>query len=382
MPQRGPVSIARCAGYDPESVRSALDESLRPLGGMQAFVRPGDRVFLKVNLLSKAEPDRAVTTHPALVRAVVRNVKAAGGVVEIGDSPGGRNSAASAHKAFDAAGLTEVAREEGAELVLLDDDTVRVACDDKALYGAFTLGRRAVEADVLISLPKFKTHGFMTLTGAVKNLFGCIPGVQKAQFHVKVPARADFADMLVDLALTCKPRLTIMDAIVGMEGEGPAGGSPRRIGAIMSSSDPFALDAVMAAMAGARIEDAPVAAAAARRGVGPASVDDVEIEGVPWRELAPPDFVLPQRDLSRGMPPWLVERIKGVVTAKPYLADAAGCTSCATCADNCPAEAITMVSGRPEIDYDACIRCYCCQELCPPQVMRLKRPWLVRALVR
>ncbi len=380
MAQRGVVSIARCPGYDPDLLQDALDESLRPLGGMQAFVRPGDTVFLKVNLLSKAQPDRAVTTHPALVRAVARSVLAAGGVPAVGDSPGGRNSAASARQIFEAAGLASVAEEDGIELVLLDDDTVRVQCDDKALYSAFTLGRRAVEAHVLIDLPKFKTHGFMTLTGGVKNLFGCIPGVEKAQFHVKVPERTDFADMLVDLALTCRPELTIMDAVVGMEGEGPAGGSPRHIGALLASPDVFALDAVMTAMAGLSVDQAPVAAAAARRGVGPSSVDEVDVTGVAWRDVAPPGFVVPRDDLSRGMPPWLVERIKGAVTARPHLADPSGCTACGTCATNCPAGAIRMSEGRPVIDYDKCIRCYCCAELCPPQVVRLKRPWLARVL--
>lgn len=382
MAQRGVVSIARCPGYDPDLLQDALDESLRPLGGMQAFVRPGDTVFLKVNLLSKAQPDRAVTTHPALVRAVARSVLAAGGVPAVGDSPGGRNSAASARRIFEAAGLASVAEEDGIELVLLDDDTVRVQCDDKALYSAFTLGRRAVEAHVLIDLPKFKTHGFMTLTGGVKNLFGCIPGVEKAQFHVKVPERTDFADMLVDLALTCRPELTIMDAVVGMEGEGPAGGTPRQVGAVLASADLVALDVVASAMAGLDPMEVYSNKAAARRGLGPSSVSEVEISGADWRELAPDSFALPARDISAMMPPWLGKRLRGWTTARPVLERPASCTKCKRCEESCPVDAIVVGPGGPSFDHAKCIRCYCCQELCPPQVIGLKVPPVARLMAR
>ena len=381
MSERPVVSIARCPEYEPAALAAALDESLRPLGGMQAFVRPGDSVFLKVNLLSKAEPERMVTTHPEVVRAVVRAVKAAGGEVSIGDSPGGRTSAASAAKLFQVSGMAEVAETEGARLVLLDDEHVRVPVPAGAKYASLTLGAQAVRADVLITLPKFKTHGFMTLTGAVKNQFGLVPGLEKAQFHLKVPSRPDFADMLIDINEACMPALAIMDAVVGMEGEGPAGGSPKPIGALMASRDIYALDVVMAAMAGLAVGEVPVTKQAAMRGLGPTSVEDVEVVGVPWREIAPADYLLPQRDLSSRLSPAMAERAKGLVTAKPFLAAPERCTSCGTCADNCPAEAITMKDGRPAFDYGECIRCYCCQELCPPQVIALKRNWLVRALV-
>ena len=381
MSPRPVVSIARCAEYEPSELATALEESLRPLGGMQAFVRPGQSVFLKVNLLSKAEPDRMVTTHPEVVRAVVRAVQAAGGRVSIGDSPGGRTSPASAAKLFQVTGMAKVAESEGARLVLLDDEHVRVPVPDRAKYASLTLGAAAVEADVLITLPKFKTHGFMTLTGAVKNQFGLVPGLEKAQFHLKVPTRPDFADMLIDINEACMPALAIMDAVVGMEGEGPAGGSPKPIGALLASRDVYALDVVMTSVAGLGADDVPTTKAAAKRGLGPADVDDVEVVGVGWREVAPTGFVLPQKDLSNRLSPAMVERAKGLVTAKPFLPDPAVCTSCGTCADDCPAEAITMKDGRPTFDYGECIRCYCCQELCPPQAIKLKCNWVVRRLV-
>ena len=217
---------------------------------MRAFVSSGQRVLLKVNLLSKASPERAVTTHPEIVRALIRSVRDAGGVPVVGDSPAGPNTAGQIRALHETTGIARVCADEGAELVLFDDDAMRVANPRGALYGAFTLGREVVEADVIISLPKFKTHGFMMFTGAVKNLFGCIPGLEKAQYHLKVPDRDDFGDMLVDLMLACRPTLAVMDAIVGMEGNGPAGGTTREIGAVIASADFVALDVVASAMAG------------------------------------------------------------------------------------------------------------------------------------
>src|SRR5450759_2875002 len=377
------VSIARCPDYSSVEVQRAVAEALAPLGGMAAFVSAGQRVFIKPNLLSKAEPERAVTTHPEVLRAVIREVKACGAAsVAVGDSPGGRNSPGSIRSVVDGCGLTAVCTEEGAELVLLDDDVVRVPNPSgSALYAFFNLGHAVVDTDVLIDLAKFKTHGFMMFTGAVKNCFGCIPGLEKAQFHLKVPDRDDFGEMLVDLMLACAPKLAIMDAVIGMEGEGPAGGTPKQIGAVIASADCVALDVVASAMAGFDPMEVYTNKAAAGRGLGPSSVDEVQVLGTPWRELAPEHFEKPTRDLSRGMPPWLGRFARRVITSKPYLERPAECTSCATCKANCPVGAITMVEKRPSFDYDACIRCYFCQELCPPQVIGLKTPWLVRTLV-
>lgn len=376
------VSIERCPDYDQAAISSALDAALSPFGGMAAFVSSGQRVLLKVNLLSRALPERAVTTHPEVVRAVARAVKAVGGVPFVGDSPGGPNTAGMVRRVWADSGIADVCAQEGLDLVLFDDDCVRVPNPSGALYGAFTIGRAVVDADVVICLPKFKTHGFMMFTGAVKNLFGCIPGLEKAQFHVKVPARDDFGSMLVDLMLAVKPALSIMDGVVGMEGEGPAGGTPRHIGALIVSDDAVALDVVASAMAGLDPSEVYSTKAASRRGVGPGSIDEVEIVGADWRELSPVDFALPQRDLSSRMPAWLGPRITSWTTAKPILADAAGCTLCKTCEQVCPIDAIVVGSEGPEFDRDTCIRCYCCQELCPPQVIALKSPPLARLMSR
>jgi len=376
------VSIARCADYAEHNIDSALDAALAPLGGMAAFVSPGQRVLLKVNLLAKAAPERAVTTHPAVVRSLIRSVRAAGGTPIVGDSPGGPNTAGMVRRVWEETGIGAVCAEEGAPLVLFDDDCMRVSNPAGSLYGSFTLGREVVDADVLITVPKLKTHGFMMFTGAVKNLFGCIPGLEKAQYHLKVPDRDDFGSMLIDLMLACRPALAVMDAVVGMEGDGPAGGDPRHVGAILVSPDSVALDVVASSIAGLDPLEVYSNKAAARRGLGPRSSDDVDVVGVPWRELAPPDFALPVRDISAKMPPWLGRRLRSWSTARPLLADEPGCTRCKTCETNCPVRAITVGSGGPTFDYSTCIRCYCCQELCPPQVIGLKVPAIARLASR
>ena len=224
--------------------------------------------------------------------------------------------------------------------MLFDDDCVRASATTAAGSTARSRWARAVvETDVLITLPKFKTHGFMMFTGAVKNLFGCIPGLEKAQYHLKVPDRDDFGEMLVDLMLACKPALAIMDAVVGMEGEGPAGGTPRQVGAVLASADCVALDVIASSMAGLDPMEVYSNKAAARRGLGPASADEVEVGG---RRLArrslPTDFALPARDLSAMLPPWLGKRMRGWTTARPYLAARERLHACKTCEESCPVE--------------------------------------------
>jgi ferredoxin len=216
----------------------------------------------------------------------------------------------------------------------------------------------------------------------VKNLFGCIPGLEKAQYHLKVPERADFGDMLVDLMIACKPKLAVMDAIVGMEGDGPAGGTPRQIGAILASPDSVALDVVASSMAGLEPLEVYTNKAAALRALGPSTVSEVEVVGTDWRELAPSDFDLPPRDVTARMPAWLGKRLRRWATARPYMASIGYCNRCKKCQDNCPVGAIIVGEDGPVFDDTKCIRCYCCQELCPPQAIGLTTPPIARFATR
>jgi uncharacterized protein (DUF362 family)/Pyruvate/2-oxoacid:ferredoxin oxidoreductase delta subunit len=376
------VALSRCNTYDTTEVASAVDAALAPLGGIAAFVSPGQRVLLKVNLLSRALPERAVTTHPELVRAVIRVARTAGGIVSVGDSPGGPNAAAWVRRIWQDSGIGAVCAEEDVPLLLFDNARTRVSSGHGVLFDSFTIGSAVAETDVLITLPKFKTHGFMTFTGAVKNLFGCIPGLEKPQFHLKVPDRDDFGSMLIDLMLACRPNLAIMDAIVGMEGQGPAGGSPRHIGAVLASADCVALDVIASAMAGLDPMEVYTNKAAARRGIGPRSAEEVDVVGEDWRALAPDSFALPALDVTARMPLWLGRRLRHWTTARPHLERSAECTRCKKCEEGCPVGAVVVRSGGPIFDHATCIRCYCCQELCPPQAIGLKSPVVDRIMRR
>lgn len=376
------VGIAACETYAAGDISNSLEAALSPIGGMAAFVSPGQRVLLKVNLLSRALPDRAVTTHPEVVRALIRSVRACGGVPQVGDSPGGPNTPAMVKRIWADSDIAAVCAEEDAPLLLFDEDVRRVINPDGVLFGAFTLGGAVVDADVLISVPKFKTHGFMMFTGAVKNLFGCIPGLEKAQYHLKVPDRDDFGSMLVDLMLACRPALSVMDAVVGMEGEGPAGGSPRHVGALLASPDAVALDVVASAMAGLDPLEVYTNRAALDRGIGYRTPDEIDVIGDDWHEFSPTGFVLPARDLSARMPKWLARRLRGWTTARPMLEREADCTRCATCEKVCPVGAISVGPDGPRFDHSRCIRCYCCQELCPPQCIGLTVPPVARLMSR
>jgi uncharacterized protein (DUF362 family) len=247
MTKRSPsaVTIVKCPDYDRERLQAAVREAIELLGGMNAFVKPGDRVLIKPNLLKASPAEHAVVTHPEFIRAVIRLVHEAGARALVGDSPG----FGELRRVCEKSGVMDVIEEEGAEIAELDE-VVKV--NNHGQFHHFEIARAAHEADAVINLPKLKTHGMMTLTGAVKNLFGCVPGRRKVQWHFNAGVNRDaFARMLVELCMLIKPRLTIMDAVVGMEGNGPGSGDPRAIGLVIAGQDPVAVDVVSGSVVGA-----------------------------------------------------------------------------------------------------------------------------------
>lgn len=378
--QKTKVSVSKCNSYGALEVARSLQDVLEPIGGIGAFVRPGDKVLLKINLLRNSSPDDAVTTHPALIEAVINAVKKAGGVPVVGDSPGGPNTPKLVNKMIATTGVGEVCERTGAEFVVFDRDIVKINRTEGKLYASFNVGRIVRDADVVISLPKLKTHGFMKLTGAVKVLFGVIPGMEKAQFHLKVPDRMDFADMLLDIYLAVKPALSIMDAVVGMEGNGPSGGEPKLIGALIASTDAVALDFIASEIIGFDPLDVYTNRAALERGLT-SGMDGIGVIGVPVLEISPKSFTPPTSDLSDRIPRMLVRFLKDIATSRPYLAAPAKCTGCGTCKQTCPSSAITIVGKRPQFNYAECIRCYCCEELCQELAIERKNHWAVKAIM-
>ncbi|MDR3585329.1 MAG: DUF362 domain-containing protein [Desulfosporosinus sp.] len=378
------VVLKYCPDYTAD-VELRLREGLAELGGMTEFVKPGQRVLLKVNLLMKKRPEEAVTTHPSVVEAVVHLVQEAGGVPIIGDSPGGPYTVSALQAIYTRSGLREVAERTGA---ILNEDVGQtiVQYPEGKLAKSLTVTNCVLEADVVIPLSKLKTHGMMTFTGAVKILFGVIPGLLKAEYHLKMFKITDFADLLVDIATWVQPALSIMDGVVGMEGDGPSAGKPRDIGALILSTDPFALDVVAADLIGLKPEKVPTLMAARARGLT-SRLNEIQIKGDSRSLWRIQNFIIPKAistnffdmiPLPRNVKRFVLNRVR----PRPIFVHET-CVGCSDCVNNCPPKALTMNENqRPIVDLEACIRCFCCQELCPHQAVKLFKPWLGRKLLK
>ena len=366
------VAMVRCSDYDRDRASAAVKQAVHLLGGMQAFVRPGDRVLIKPNLLKAKSPEAAVTTHPEIVRAVIRLVRDAGGTALVGDSPG----MGDLRKVADKAGILTVVNDEEATLVDLDE-AVQVRANGR--FHRFEVARAAYEADAIINLPKLKTHGMTTVTGAVKNLFGCIPGKRKVQWHFNTGVNHElFMTMLIELSILLKPRLTVMDAVVGMEGNGPGSGDPRQIGAVIAGADPVAVDVVSSAMLGVAPDRLPIIAAAARAGVGATSLDSITVLGETIASMAVKGFRLPPHaHLEWHLPEWARSSLKNAFTSKPVI-DNRSCIQCGICQGHCPQHAISNTGTGLVIDYRNCIRCFCCQEFCPQGAITVGSGWALK----
>ncbi len=367
------VAVVQCSSYEESQVKEAVCKTLDLLGGLESFVKPASKVLLKPNLLLARNPEGAVTTHPQVLKVLIEEIKSIEAIPLVGDSPGGRNTQKALNKIFRETGIGKVCQETGTQIIIFDQEVIEAKNPDGKTFKRFEIAKIYQEVDVIINLPKLKTHGFMTLTGAVKNIFGFIPGVKKAQFHLKVPQRENFAQMLVDLNLLIRPHLSLMDAVVAMDGEGPSGGNPRNLGLILASRDPFALDFVVAQVCNIAPSLVPTVKKALEMGL--IKPDLIEILGLSLEEVLVKDFVLPSGSVMDRVPSFIFCFARNQVTPKPQV-DALKCTGCKTCYENCPSNAIEMRENIPHFDYDVCIRCYCCQELCPESAINLYLPIL------
>ena len=375
------VTITRCRNYDLDEVKSAIAASLYPLGGMARFVGKGQRVLVKPNLLASRAPEAAVTTHPAVVQAVVEEVQRAGGVAVIGDSPGGRNMGQSYARLLRRTGMMEVVEATGCKWVSFDDSFVDVQAPNARAFKRFTVGKAVTDADRVIVLPKLKTHQLTYYTGAVKIVYGYIPGLLKAEYHLHTGTDAEtFSDLLLDLHGALPPTLAIMDAVVGMEGQGPSNGNPREIGLILASENCHALDLVACSIIGFDQMAVPTVRKAAERGIGPRDLGEVLISGEPIENVRVRDFAKPQTMILAKIPPSILHAVGYLFAARPSIRRSR-CISCGKCAEGCPPKAIRYTKGEiPSIRYRHCIRCYCCQELCPQGAVEVSYPWIRRVV--
>ncbi len=355
------VALIRCGNYDSDKVSKAVVQSVDELGGIDRFVKKGDHVLLKPNLLLASPADKHVTTHFEVVHAVIKLVKKAGGKPIVGDSPGMGNAVRVATKC----GIADIAKREKVE-VLNFANPAEVNNASGITYKKFKIDQSVIDADVVINLPKLKTHGQMTLTLGVKNMFGVIPGPRKTQWHLAAGAdRMQFARMLVDLYRSVSPQLTVMDAVVGMEGNGPQNGDLKRIGLVAASEDAIALDAALCEIVGLKRDRMPTLMAATEMDVGQTRLASMSFGGERLEDCKVAGFVFPEtRDLMALFPSFVKEYVRDWLTTRPVL-NSKKCEACLICAKNCPAQVITLHNDSLHFDLKSCIRCFCCQEMCP-----------------
>lgn len=368
------VSIVKCEDYESEKVYQKVKEGINLLGGIDVFVTKGERVLLKPNFLVGRAPAKCVNTHPSIVRAVVRLVLEAGARPIIGDSP----QLGSALKVAEKCGVAEVARELGIEIV--EFEPIEVKHPDGKYFKHFVIGKAVLEADKIINLPKLKTHNLTSLTLAVKNIFGCVPGTRKAQWHVKTSQVGSeyFSKMLLDLYALIAPALSIVDGVVSMEGKGPGFGEPRDLGLIISGSDAVAVDAVIAEVISIQPEQFTTLKVALNEHYGTARLSEIEVLGKQINEVKIDDYQFPPKIIEiKGFFKTFMGFLKGQLTTHPFI-DSKQCKNCNNCIEACPLNCIAAYEGGLVINSKECIQCLCCMEVCPNGAIDLKEGSLIK----
>ncbi len=407
------VYIVKCPDY--EQAREKLAELMAMMNGMDSFAKPGEKIVLKTNLLLPAKPEQGVTTHPAVVAAIGQMAKDAGAIPIIADSPGSgfKYNQKTMERIYRRCGMYKAAEDAGIE-VNLDTTYDTVSFPKGKLIKRFEVITPILHSDGVFNLCKLKTHLFMHMTGAVKNNFGVIPGLTKPGYHAKLHDKNLFANMLLDLAEYVSPRLSVMDAVLGLEGEGPGtAGEPRHVGLLIASTSSLALDVVASEIIGLDRETNPVLAEAEKRDMHPTRIEDVQVEGCDISELRIADYKFPgtvtgklgnmsvplwQKPLEplfeyskkafgeSDMMPWFHKAMsplfRNAMALKPRVVKK-NCIACGVCRDSCPMHVITIIDEKyAQINEDECIRCYCCHEMCQHDAVGLHKSLLYRVLNR
>lgn len=372
------VVINTSENYRFDRVLNCVQEIFDQLGGIGSIVKPGMRVAIKPNLLMSKKPDDVATTHPAVVKAVITLVQKAGGIASIVESPGGPYNTSMLRMVYANTGMEEVANETGAELNF-DLRIEKVINEDAKIVKGLNILKPLKEADLIINIAKLKTHGMMVYTGAVKNMFGSIAGLEKANFHLRFSDYDQFAHSLIDIFLASKPQLNIIDGIIAMEGDGPSSGVPKYIGALLASEDAFACDYAALKIINVDYKKVPVLRLAEERGL--LKKDEIEVIGADVEDIAPENFEVPAlKHVKAGLRFNLLKLFgKGFRPRPKILQDK--CISCGKCMQVCPPKIISRDENkRMLIDYKKCISCFCCHEFCPEHAIKIKKRFISRFL--
>ena len=374
---RNRVWLAQCPDYG-QSLEEKIEKAFDALQVWDK-IRPGMKVVLKPNLVMSSKPEQAIITHPAFTAAVGKCVQKAGGRVIIAESPGGPYTPAAMKAMFRATGYRDMAEACGFTLYT-DCKSREVTLPQAKRCRELSVVEPFLDRDYLIDLPKLKTHSMVGFSGAVKNLFGTVPGLQKPELHCRFPEREPFSEMLCDLCHFLGPDLSLMDGIWAMEGNGPTGGQRRDLHVIAGSESPWALDVAAASLVGLEPEKITMLREGHERGYGPLDLSELELVGDPMETLLAPDFLKAEAsstDFIDRLPKFLRPAAKKLATPYPRI-DKKRCVGCGKCAESCPQHTISLREGKAVIRYQNCIRCFCCHEMCPKHVVQIKRLGLLR----
>lgn len=368
------VYIAECGSYEQEQVIKAVRECMAPFGGAAGILGHKKRVAIKPNLVIARKPEEASTTHPSIVEALASEFIAAGAEVVIADSMGGPYNLPLLKNIYKQTGMDNAAEASGAQLNY-DTSSVRIRCAHPGKVPEFQVITPVAVADLVISVAKLKTHVLARMSGAVKNMYGVIPGLFKAVLHSRFPDIRDFAALLADLSETVCPGFSIIDGVVGMEGDGPTGGTLKKMGVLIGAANPYAADLAACAVMELDPDTVPLLSETIRRGLCPPSAMELQVLGMPIKSVSKAFKLPPYRNFIGGaafLPKPIRKAAERLLVPRPVV-DKSKCTGCGSCARACPEHAISMIGGRPDINYKKCIKCYCCHEMCPQKAIRLKR---------
>lgn len=360
MGSKNKVHIEHVINYNTENIVPAIERIFNQFGDLDFN---GKKIVIKPNLLLARKPENCSTTHPSVIAAVAKEVIKRGGKVVIAESGGGVYTASALKSLYKTTGMTEAAEISGAELNY-DTGSSEIDYPEAKIKNKFLLLNPIKDADIIISVSKLKTHRFMKMTAAVKNLYGTIPGLVKAAYHSEFKTKDKFAAMLVDLCEAVHPDISIIDGIIGMEGEGPSGGSPKKSEVLIASVNPYAADLVACRIMGLKWNEAPVMKEAVLRSLINQNLELLEITGENIENVLS-DYEFPDElfGFIAKLPGFL--RYPVEMRRKPYPYISNRCILCGKCAETCPQHIISKGQKQYNVDISKCIRCYCCHEMCP-----------------
>ncbi|MEG1656527.1 MAG: DUF362 domain-containing protein [Christensenellaceae bacterium] len=371
------VAIKECSDYQYETVLCAVRKAIELLGGAQIFFQPKKKVLLKPNLLRRSDTNQCIVTHPMMVKAVAQIAIECGAAVTIADSPGGPYTKSVLESLYKQTGYDVMAKEVGAVLNTNCDFEEVAFAEGKFLKHAKII-KPVIDADVIVNMPKLKTHGLTGMSGAVKNLYGTVAGLVKAEYHMRFSDMKNFCGALVDIAQNASPQLTIVDSVWAMQGQGPgSAGEPKFVGAILAGQNIYAIDTVCAKIIG--LKEVLTIKEAMIRGYDtiPQMVGD-EIENFIKDDYK---HAKTNQSLLYKVPKLVRIPLEKILSLRPII-DSKACILCGVCVRCCPAKAMSIQNRQVGIDYKKCVNCFCCHELCPQKAVKIKRSMLLRLLQR